>query len=125
MFSKIRVGEHDDFDRLVLEFRGRGTPGWDVRYVKRGRQEGSGDVIPLQGEAVLQVAASGTTWPGKGYYSGPERLDPDGDVIEEVWVGGTFEGYTHILLGIDDGRTPFRVFTLKDPTRLVVDVRDD
>ena len=41
-----------------------------------------------------------------------------------MYVGGTFEGYTQVLAGIDGDPVPFRVFTLTDPSRLVVDVVD-
>ena len=43
----------------------------------------------------------------------------------DVYVGGTFEGYTQVLAGIDGAAVPFRVFALADPSRLVVDVGDD
>jgi len=36
-----------------------------------------------------------------------------------------FEGYGQLFLGLDGDRAAFRVFTLKDPSRLVIDVQDD
>ena len=66
-----------------------------------------------------------TTWPAPGYYDGPERLQPQGDDgLAELFVGGTFEGTTQVLVGLDGGREPFRVFALTEPSRLVVDVQD-
>ena len=120
----MRVGEHEGFDRIVLEFTGTGVPGWSVGWVDRARLDGSGEAVDLDGDAVLDVYASGTTWPADGYYDGPQRLEPDGGEVDDVYVGGTFEGYTQVLAGIDGDPSPVRVFALADPPRLVVDVAD-
>lgn len=75
---------------------------------------------------VADIYASGTTWPAHNYYSGPRQFVPgNGGDINDVWVGGTFEGYTQLLAGIDGAPAPFRVFALTDPSRLVVDVVDE
>lgn len=123
VLADVRVGEHEGFDRIVLEFTGTGVPGWSVGWVDRARLDGSGETVDLDGEAVLDVYASGTTWPADGYYDGPQRLESDGEV-DDVYVGGTFEGYTQVLAGIDGPPSPVRVFALPDPPRLVVDVSD-
>ena len=124
MFSKVRVADHEGFDRIVLEFTGTGTPGWTVNYVDQAVLDGSGDVVELGGDAFLDIYASGTTWPADGYYSGPQQFEPDNGGVDDVYVGGTFEGYTQVLAGIEGDRVPFRVFALADPSRLVVDVAD-
>ena len=108
-------------DGWVMSSRSvRGSVGW----VDRARLDGSGETVDLDGEAVLDVYASGTTWPADGYYDGPQRLEPDGGEVDDVHVGGTFEGYTQVLAGIDGPPSPVRVFALPDPPRLVVDVSD-
>jgi hypothetical protein len=124
VLTDVRVGEHEGFDRIVLEFTGTGVPGWSVGWVDRARLDGSGEAVDLDGEATLDVYASGTTWPVDGYYDGPQRLEPDGGEVDDVYVGGTFEGYTQVLAGIDSPPSPVRVFALPDPPRLVVDVSD-
>lgn len=124
VLTDVRVGEHEGFDRIVLEFTGTGVPGWSVGWVDRARLDGSGEAVDLDGDAVLDVYASGTTWPADGYYDGPQRLEPDGGEVDDVYVGGTFEGYTQVLAGIDGDPSPVRVFALADPPRLVVDVAD-
>jgi hypothetical protein len=126
VFSGLRVAEHEGFDRIVLEFTGTGTPGWTVNYVDKAVLDGSGDVVELGGDAFLDIYASGTTWPADDYYSGPQQLEPEnGGDVADVYVGGTFEGYTQVLAGIEGDRVPFRVFALADPSRLVVDVADN
>lgn len=124
VLTDVRVGEHAGFDRIVLEFSGTGTPGWAVDYVEEAVLDGSGDVVTLGGDAILNISASRTTWPASDYYSGPGRLEAQNGGITDVHVGGTFEGYTQVLAAVDDAPVPFRVFTLAGPSRLVVDVVD-
>jgi hypothetical protein len=119
----VRVGEHDGFDRVVLEFSGTAGPGWGVAWSGKAVAEGSGEVVPLDGERVLTISASGTAMPEPGSYEVPQRLGPSGDVAE-VQVNGWFEGYTQVFAGFRGEERPFRVFALADPPRLVVDVRD-
>ena len=125
VFTDVGVDELEGFDRIVLELTGTGVPGWSVGYVDEGVLEGSGRVVTLGGDAVLDIYASGTTWPGSGYYSGPRRVAPvHGGNVAEVYVAGTVEGYTQVLAGVEGERVPFRVFALADPARLVVDILD-
>ncbi len=121
----VRFREAAGFDRVVLEFTGRGTPGWAVNYVDEAVLERSSEVVALGGDAVLDIYASGTTWPAPDYYTGPRRVTaPSGGAVDEVYVAGTSEGTTQVLAGINDGAAPFRVFALAAPARLVVDVVD-
>ena len=119
----VRVGEHDGFDRVVLELSGTATPGWGVAWSDEAIAEGSGDVVPLEGDHVLTISASGTAMPDAGSFEVPARLGPAGDVAE-VQVNGWFEGYTQVFAGVEGDERPFRVFTLTDPPRLVVDIAD-
>jgi len=123
VLTDLRTAQHDGYGRVVLEFSGTGIPGWTVNYVNKAVQEGSGQPITVDGDAVLDVFAAGTTYPADGFYSGPKRVAGDG-TVSDVFVGGTFEGDTHVVAGIDGGRKPFRVFTLTNPSRLVIDVAD-
>ena len=119
----VRVGEHDGFDRVVLELSGTATPGWGVAWGDEAVAEGTGDVVPLEGDHVLTISASGTAMPEPGSFEVPARLGPAG-AVAEVQVNGWFEGYTQVFAGIEGDVRPFRVFTLTDPPRLVVDVAD-
>jgi hypothetical protein len=119
----VRVGEHDGFDRVVLELSGTATPGWGVAWSDEAVAEGSGDVVPLEGDRVLTISASGTAMPEPGSFEVPARLGPAG-AVAEVQVNGWFEGYTQVFAGVEGDERPFRVFTLTDPPRLVVDIAD-
>ena len=126
--TDVRVARHEGFDRVVLEMDGKGTPGWRVEYVDEPQDDGSGNPVDVDGDAFLQVMISGSGYPmdtGVDEYAGPNLVEADGGVVEEVLLRGVFEGYTQAFLGVDDERRPFRVFALEDPVRVVVDVRDD
>jgi hypothetical protein len=125
--TAIRIGRHDGFDRVVFEADGTGTPGWDVRYVDGANSQGSGDDIEVAGEAVLQVTVTGVGIPadtGVEEYAGPDRLSAgDAEVVTEVVWDSTFEGTTVSFIGVTE-QTPFRVYLLEDPARVVVEVAD-
>lgn len=119
----VRLGDHDGFDRVVLEFSGTAGPGWGVAWSEEAVAEGTGEVVPLDGDRVLTISASGTAMPEPGSFETPQRIGPAGEVAE-VQVTGWFEGYTQVFAGFRGEERPFRVFALADPPRLVVDVRD-
>jgi hypothetical protein len=121
--SDIRVGRHDGFDRVVFEVGGTGTPGWDVRYVDEALSQGSGDVVAVDGNAVLQVTLTGAGYP---YATGVDEfaggpISGDTDVVTEVVWDATFEGTSVAFVGTT-AQTPFRVYELDGPTRVVVEV---
>jgi hypothetical protein len=128
VLTDVRIGDHEGYDRVVLEFSGTGTPGWTVGYVDEPVLDGSGETVRLDGDAFLDVYASGSTYPGPGddSYDGPRQFQPaNGGAVDDVYVAGTFEGSTQVLVGLDGEAVPFRVFALTGPPRLVVDVEDD
>jgi hypothetical protein len=123
--TDIRTGRHDGFDRVVFEVAGEGLPGWRVEYVDRATSQGSGDVIEVAGDAVLQVVVTGAGYPydtGQEEYSGPDPLPGSGTVVvTEVAFDATFEGTTEAFIGTT-ARAPFRVYLLEGPARVVVEV---
>jgi hypothetical protein len=125
--TDVRLGRHEGFDRVVFEAGGSGTPGWDVRYVDAPSSQGSGADVTVAGEAVLQVTVSGTGYPmdtGVEEWSGPDPLrSGDTEVVTEVVWDGTFEGTSVAFVGTS-ARTPFRVYLLEDPARVVLEVAD-
>jgi hypothetical protein len=126
--TDVRVGRHDGFDRVVLELDGRGTPGWDVRYVESAVEQGRGQAIEVDGDAILQVTLTGTGYPedtGVEEYPGPDRIAAAAsETVTEVVFDATFEGQTVTFVGVD-GEAPFRVYLLEDPVRVVLEVADD
>ena len=121
----IKTGLHDGYDRVVFDVEGTGTPGWDVRYVAEATSQGSGDTVDVEGAAILQVTISGVGYPtdtGIEEYDGSAPLPGQGDeaVTEVVW-DSTFEGTSVAFVGAAE-QTPFRVYLLENPTRVVLDV---
>lgn len=121
----IRVGGHDGFDRVVFEVGGEGTPGWDVRYVDQASSQGSGDVVELAGDAVLQVTLTGMGYPYDTgvdeYRAGAPLPGPGTDTVTEVVFDATFEGTSVAFVGTK-AQAPFRVYLLDSPTRVVLEV---
>ena len=63
--TKARVGLHDCYDRVVFDFAGATggveARGFDVRYVDQVTQDGSGNPVPVQGDAFLQWSCTATS----------------------------------------------------------------
>ncbi len=124
--TDVRTSQEDGFDRVVLELGGTGTPGWQVEYTTRPRADGSGEPVTLEGTAYLQVALRGlgmTYDTGVAPYGDMKTRVPGAGGVAEVAPGGFFEGDQLALIGLTGAERPFRVYTLADPTRVVVEVR--
>ena len=103
-------------------------PGYEVGYVERPVvADGSGDEVAIEGGAVLGVRmepaldADLTQESAPRTYTGPNRFSPSTAVVVELVRTGGFEAVLTWGIGIDDER-PFRVTTLVDPPRIVIDV---
>lgn len=126
----VRTGQGPDYDRVVFDLGGTGTPGWYVDYVRRPRFDGSGEPVPLEGEVYLQVGLRGIGLPFDtgltAYGDGATRVPGTGtEGVVEIAPGGVFEGDQLAWIGLTGAERPFRVLALRDPTRVVVDVRHD
>lgn len=129
VLDKVRIGRHPCFDRIVLVVDGGDAPGYRVEYVKRVREDGSGNPVRVRGGAKLRIIV---TAPAHDDDFNPtirprrvDRLDTTGfRTFRDVAWAGSFEGQTTIGLGVR-ARLPFRVFTLDGPgdgARVVIDV---
>lgn len=128
----VRTGAHDCFDRVTFEFEaaddGSG-PGYYVRYEAPPiREDGSGRPVEVEGRAFIvvrqtparDVRISGSQ--AEPTYRGPDTVAPPGGKhIVEVRHVSSFEATVKWAIGLET-RRPFRVLTLKSPTRLVIDV---
>ncbi|WP_342378251.1 hypothetical protein NVS55_02725 [Myxococcus stipitatus] len=121
----VRAGAHPDFDRVVFEFEGTQLPGYRVEYPKEPVvQCGSGDVVSLAGKAQLQVSlmpARAHTNEGQPTVATREQKVAL-PVLVELERICDFEGEVSWALGTKS-TAPFRIMELKEPARLVVDVR--
>lgn len=124
--TRVRVARQAGFDRVVLELDGPGTgaPGWRVEYTDDPRQDGSGDPVDVDGDAVLSVVLTGIGLPfdtGVDEVSGDPSLPGDLEVVTDVVLGSTFEGQYGAFIGVS-GERPFTVQRLASPPRVVIDV---
>ena len=119
----VRTGQHATYDRVVIDLKG-GAPGYRIGYVREVREDGSGKVVDTRGRANLLVRltpANAHHENGSPTYPGPSRFDVDYPALREVAFAGDFEGTVAIALGIRH-KNGFRVLTLRDPTRIVIDI---
>ena len=130
-----RVGKHDCFDRLVIDFQGVPAAGYYVQYVDVVRADGSGEPLLVSGGAKLRihVLAPGhdqsyrptVPWAFGAHVVSPSQFSASGfQTFRDLVWGGTFEGESTFGLGVR-ARLPFRVFKLDTPgaaSRLVIDV---
>jgi hypothetical protein len=128
--TNVRTGRHDCYDRMVLDIRGGEptAPGYQVRYVDRFRQDGSGHHIEIGGGAILEIVVTAPSYDPETYeptYGGRGGEPLPGvrlsgyRTFKDARFGASFEGTTQLGLGVR-ARLPFRVFPLGD--RLVIDV---
>jgi hypothetical protein len=121
----VRVGGHPGYDRVVWEFPGSGRPSLQVKYVDQPLADGSGDVVDIRGDAYLELLVSSVgippaTAPRPGSASAASLA---GTVVAEALpVYGGFEAVGQAFVGVRDGKRPFRVTLLRNPTRVVVDI---
>lgn len=121
----VRAGAHPDYDRVVFEFEGTQLPGYRVEYAKEPVvQCGSGNPVTLAGKGQLQVSFT----PAKAHTDAGEptvatrELKPALPVLLELERTCDFEGEVTWVLG-NKSNAPFRILELREPTRLVVDVK--
>jgi Sporulation and spore germination len=125
IINRFDIGSHEPewppYDRVVVGLTSHAVR-YQVRYVPRVIQDGSGNVIELRGDADLEVRIGGaaahddngqSTLPQSGY-------TPDWRSLREARLVSDFEGYVSFGIGLFD-RVDFKVFTLTGPDRLVID----
>jgi hypothetical protein len=132
LLEAVTLGRHEGFDRIVFRFRNH-VPGHRVRYAEGPfSEDGSGNPVVIEGDAFIEVRmeqASGfdlETGEGELVYKGPKRLrgaDAGTSVIRQAVRTGDFEALLTWIVGLSD-RVDFRVLTLAEPPRLVIDLRN-
>ncbi len=125
--TNVRTGRHDCYDRMVFDLQGA-TTGYRVEYVNAVYADGSGQYIPLNGGAKLQIVALAPSYninTGQTVYPGVVGQHLPGvnlagyQTFKDAKFAGSFEGQTTVGLGVR-ARLPFRVLTLDH--KVVVDV---
>lgn len=118
----VQVGGGDGFDEIAFVLGSDAAVGWQVGYEDDPRQDGSGEPVEVDGDAVLAVRIAGILAP----FDEPstrEKADPDVsgttamvDAVDDSW----FEGQWTFFVGLDQ-RRPFRMAQEGDRLLLQVD----
>jgi hypothetical protein len=121
----VRTASREKFDRVVFEFEGARLPGYHVEYVDRPvRQCGSGEVVPVAGDAWLRVRltpANAHTEAGEATVKDrARRLNYPN--LKELKSLCDFEAEVEWVLGLASPNR-YRVLELTNPARLVIDVK--
>jgi hypothetical protein len=122
----VRIGVHPEaggWDRIVFEFDGQ-LAATDIRYQPRASPCAAGFPIAIQGAAVLEVRFDGA---GAHDDSGKltlarTQLQGPGEAILEALQTCDFEAQLTWAFAMK-GERPFKVTTLPNPPRLVIDVK--
>lgn len=118
----VRAAHAPGHDRVIFDFSG-GPPGrWTVRYVNRLIADPRGTPIPIAGRAILAVtfhAAAAHTDGGR--VTAPARATFALPNVMTVARAGDFEAVLSYGIGLAR-RTSFRVFALRRPNRVVIDI---
>lgn len=119
----LRYAQHPRFDRVVIDIKGR-IPGYRATYHRRFYYDGSGERVPIRGglQVVLMPAYAHNN-AGESVYRGPKLVRPGFPALKAIAMTGDFEGHVTFAFGLEPRRTPYRIFRLHDPQRLVIDFR--
>ena len=121
----VRTARQPGYDRTVFEFAGDELPGYHIEYVDRPvRQCGSGEPVPLPGDAWLLVRfnpANAHTEEGRPTVTDRDQ-SPDLGLLKRLRLICDYEAYVEWVLALA-APNPYRVLELSGPTRLVLDVQ--
>lgn len=118
----VRAAHHPGYDRIVFEFSGPAPSRQHVRYVNRLIADPSGRPIPIAGRAILAASFfPATAQGGAASVTAPERAAFALPNVMTVVRAGDFESVLSYGIGLAK-RTTFHVFTLTNPSRVVIDI---
>jgi hypothetical protein len=119
---RVEAGRHEAFDRIVFEFADIGA-GYRVEYVDGPVGCGTGEPVPLDGEAFLQITLN----PAQAHDEAGQttidalELSPGYPSIVAAVQTCDFEGYVTWVVGLPE-QLDFRVTEVAAPLRLAVDI---
>ncbi len=128
--TEIDAAIRDDVDRVTLTFEGdERRAGFRIQYVDEARAQGTGDLIDVQGEAIIRVILTGMALPPDLDEDLEDavieligsRIALNGPGIAEVVVDTVFEGQQQVFIGTT-ARSDFTVGRLDGPQRVFIDV---
>jgi hypothetical protein len=123
--QEVRTTAEDGFDRMVIEFVGRGMPNYHLRYADEPLRDcRSGEAVDMAGVAVIHVRlepARAHDEQGRPLFT--EAAPPTGlPMLLEQRLICDADGSVEWALGVAS-RNEFRIMQLTELNRLVIDVR--
>jgi hypothetical protein len=121
----IRAAHHAEttpaYDRVVFQINGRLPDTISIQYVPRLIADASGRVLPITGKGILQLRLSpASAHTSAGQSTVPARVRYPLPLVKEVVRSGDFEAVVSYGIGVSQ-KTEYRVSTLTNPTRIVID----
>lgn len=119
----VRVGNHEGFDRVVVDLSGDGDPGWFVDYASTPVRGTIGRAMAVSGQAFLNINIDGTVSPAVAGLEPQVAVVQPGSTgnIVDVVNAGVSEGRSQIVVGLRS-EAAYSVQVLEDPKRLVIDI---
>ncbi len=118
------VGNNEEFDRVVVEYSGDSSvplsffsDGWTNKVYDSGR----GEPFELDSVHAIQIKVGGVNYDFENPSETQKVTIPEGVNLKNVIIEAPFEGHQTINIG-KDTVSKVRVFTLENPTRLVIDI---
>lgn len=126
--TALRMGLHPElggWERIVFEFQGTQLPPATIQYVNQATSCGSGQPVAVNGNAILEVAITNAQAHDDGGHAmlTSPAAGPGGTVINQGVSSCDFEGHVTWDFGLN-GKHNFKVTTLTNPVRLVIDIKD-
>ncbi|MEO8540993.1 MAG: hypothetical protein ABI577_14730 [bacterium] len=128
LLRTIRSAAQPGFDRLVFEFDGAQLPGYSVKYDTKAISCGSGeDVTQFVGEGQTPTALllvdirPAAAHDNSGSPTALRDLHSDLSTLKRAFRVCDFEGVVQYAVALN-AEMPFKVSTLTNPTRLVIDI---
>jgi len=121
----VRTARHDEYERIVLDFGADTLPGYKIEYVDRPvRQCGSGEVVPLEGDAWLMIALE----PSHAHDDNGAPTIQNRDrklnypTLKRIKLICDFEAHVDWVAAVAFP-AKYKVLELANPTRLVIDLQ--
>jgi hypothetical protein len=128
LLTGVRVGDHEDYVRIVFDFREPASPNWEIGYVPgeiHGMVDPEGGWVEGDAFLVAKFWPAGTADIREAVpvitYDGPRRIDVGVGSVVQLLVIEDFEAQLWWAIGLT-GQRPFRVGTMSDPPRIFVDI---
>ncbi len=117
----IRTASQPGYDRIVFDFQGQ-LPGYDIRYVSRVVEDGSGETVQVPGRRFLLIRFDpANAHDEAGRATAPRSATVNLPMLRAYRMVGDFEAVVSVALGLDD-TVGFRVGELGSPNRIYVDI---